>query len=65
MGKFKYSARDKNGREVKGDIEARDPGAVADILHDQGLVVVSIKEASILKSLEDQINTIQNKKECR
>lgn len=48
MGKFKYSARDKNGREVKGDIEARDPGAVADILHDQGLIVVSIKEASIL-----------------
>ena len=48
MGKFKYSARDKKGKEVKGDIEARDPGAVADILHDQGLIVVSIKEASIL-----------------
>lgn len=47
MGKFKYSARDKKGKEVKGDIEARDPGAVADILHDQGLIVVSIKEASI------------------
>lgn len=48
MGKFKYSARDKNGREVKGDIEARDPEAVSDILHDQGLIVVSIKEASFL-----------------
>jgi len=48
MAKFKYSARDKNGREVKGDIEARDPEAVSDILHDQGLIVVSIKEASFL-----------------
>lgn len=48
MGKFKYFARDKNGREVKGDIEARDPEAVSDILHDQGLIIVSIKEASFL-----------------
>ncbi len=48
MGKFKYFARDKNGREVKGDIEARDPEAVSDILHDQGLIIVSIKEAGFL-----------------
>lgn len=48
MAKFKYSARDKNGKEVKGDIEARDPEAISDILHNQGLIVVSIKEASFL-----------------
>jgi type IV pilus assembly protein PilC len=44
MARFKYSARDKDGKEVKSDIEARDSAAVADILHDRGLIVVSIKE---------------------
>lgn len=44
MKKFRYSARDTSGKVVEGDIEARDPNAVADILHDRGLIVVSIKE---------------------
>lgn len=44
MKKFKYSARDVNGKVVEGEIEARDPNAVADILHDRGLIVVTIKE---------------------
>lgn len=48
MARFKYSARDKSGKEVKSDIEARDSAAVADILHDRGLIVVSIKEAGVL-----------------
>ena len=44
MKKFKYSARDVNGKVVEGEIEARDTNAVADILHDRGLIVVTIRE---------------------
>ncbi len=44
MKKFKFSARDVQGKIVTGELEARDPGSVADILHDRGLIVVSIKE---------------------
>jgi len=44
MPSFKYSARDDKGKEVKGDIEARDHDSVVDILHDRGLIVVSIKQ---------------------
>jgi type IV pilus assembly protein PilC len=44
MQKYRYSARDVNGKVVEGEIEARDDVSVADILHDRGLIVVSIKE---------------------
>ena len=44
MAKYTYSARDSKGKEVKGKLEARDPQALAEILQDKGLVVVSIKE---------------------
>jgi type IV pilus assembly protein PilC len=44
MKKFKYSARDSVGKPVNGKIEARDQDAVAEILHDRGLIVVSVKE---------------------
>lgn len=44
MKKFKYSARDKEGKVIEGEMEAKDTQAVTDILHDKGLVVVSIKE---------------------
>lgn len=44
MKKFKYSARTEEGKEIKGSIEARDEAAVADILHDKGLVIVNIKD---------------------
>lgn len=46
MKKFKYSARDAKGKPVTGELEAKDPQAVADILHDRGLLVVSVKEAT-------------------
>jgi len=46
MKKFKYSARDAKGKPVTGEVEAKDPQAVADILHDRGLLVVSVKEAT-------------------
>lgn len=45
MKKFKYSARDTSGKIVSGNMEAKDAGAVTDILHDRGLIIVSIKEA--------------------
>ncbi|MDY0096978.1 MAG: type II secretion system F family protein [Candidatus Dojkabacteria bacterium] len=44
MPKYTYSARDSKGKEVKGKLEARDSQAMAEILQDKGLVVVSIKE---------------------
>ncbi len=46
MKKFKYSSRDAAGKVVEGEIEAKDAAAVSDILHDRGLIVVSIKERS-------------------
>jgi len=48
MKKFKYSARDTSGKIINGNMEAKDAGAVTDILHDRGLIVVSIKEAFAL-----------------
>ncbi len=45
MKKFKYSARDTSGKIINGNMEAKDAEAVTDILHDRGLIVVSIKEA--------------------
>jgi type IV pilus assembly protein PilC len=46
MKKFKYSARDKEGKTVEGEVEAKDTQTVADILHDRGLIVVSVKEGT-------------------
>lgn len=45
MKKFKYSARDQQGKIVSGSLEAKDYDSVADILHDRGLIVVSVKES--------------------
>ncbi len=44
MPNFTYSARNNQGKEVKGKIEARDGQAVVEILQDKGLVVVNVKE---------------------
>jgi len=46
MKKFKYSARDNSGKTVEGEIEAKDIDAVSNILHDRGLITVSIKEGT-------------------
>lgn len=46
MKKFKYSARDASGKTLSGEIEAKNELAVADILHDRGLIVVSVKEGA-------------------
>jgi len=42
--KYKYWARTTEGKQVKGSIKARDEEAVAEILHDKGLVIVNIKD---------------------
>ncbi len=57
MPNFTYSARNNQGKEVKGKIEARDGQAVVEILQDKGLVVVNVKEQASfdLESLS-QIN---------
>ena len=57
MAKFRYSARDSKGKEIGGKLEARDAEALAEILQDKGLVVVSIKEQATI-DLEElgQIN---------
>ncbi len=44
MKKYKYWARTTEGKQVKGSIKARDEEAVAEILHDKGLVIVNIKD---------------------
>jgi type IV pilus assembly protein PilC len=44
MKKYKYWARTTEGKEVKGVINARDESAVAEILHDRGLIIVNIKD---------------------
>lgn len=48
MKEFKYSARDNKGKIQDGEMQARDEAAVTDILHDRGLIVVSVKERSAL-----------------
>ncbi len=48
MAKFNYSARDNKGKEISGKLEARDAEALAEILQDKGLVVVSIKEQATI-----------------
>ncbi|HNW23713.1 MAG TPA: type II secretion system F family protein [Candidatus Dojkabacteria bacterium] len=57
MAKFTYSARDNKGKEIEGKMEARDAEALAEILQDKGLVIVSIKEQATI-DLEElgQIN---------
>ena len=45
MAKFKYSARDQQGKVIEGDLEAKDLSSATDLLHDRGLVIVSLKEA--------------------
>lgn len=44
MALFVYQAKDRQGNEHQGSIEASDPVAVARLLTKKGLVVISIKE---------------------
>ena len=44
MKKFKYLAKDQNGKDVKGALEAKSLDAVAEMLLEKNLTVVSLKE---------------------
>jgi type IV pilus assembly protein PilC len=44
MTKFKYSARDNNGKVIKGVLEARNRESVVQSIKSQGLIVVSIEQ---------------------
>jgi type IV pilus assembly protein PilC len=44
MKTYKYAARTTEGKELKGTLTARDEEAVAEILHDRGLIIVEIKD---------------------
>lgn len=48
MKKYKYSARDKNGKVVEGEQEARDVNSITDNLHERGLIIVRIQEANTI-----------------
>lgn len=54
MKKFDYKARDKEGKPVKGMVEAKDEDQAAKILQEKGLLVTGLKPklGSLLKSLE-------------
>lgn len=54
MKKFDYKARDKEGKPVKGVVEAKDEGQAAKILQEKGFLVTGLKPklGSLLKSLE-------------
>jgi type IV pilus assembly protein PilC len=44
MQLFKYSARNQNGKVLKGSMEARDRDSVIELLHKKGLIVIKIEE---------------------
>ena len=46
MGYYAYTARDKSGESIAGDMEAESPSQAADFLLQQGLTPVSIKEGN-------------------
>lgn len=43
MEKFNYKARDKEGKAVSGVVESKDVKQAAKVLHDRGLLIVSLK----------------------
>ncbi len=44
MPRFVYYAKDRDGRSIKGTIEAKDRNTALDTLHRKGLVIISLKE---------------------
>jgi type IV pilus assembly protein PilC len=48
MKKYKYSARDKNGKVIEGEQEARDINSITDNLHERGLIIVKIQESNAI-----------------
>jgi type IV pilus assembly protein PilC len=46
MNTYSYNAKDKQGRDVSGVLDANSPAEVAEVLHNKELVVLSVKEAA-------------------
>jgi len=46
MPNFRYTAKDNSGKAMTGFFEALDYAAAVDVLRKQGLIIVSVKEAS-------------------
>lgn len=62
MKKFKYKAKDSQGKNVAGQVEAQSEAAAAKLIRKRGFVVVSIKETggsafSLLRMLKNRVST--------
>lgn len=60
MKRFNYKAKDKNGRIVKGEVEANDVNSAAKLIRGKGLFVISLvpkldSPLSSLKKMRDKI----------
>ena len=62
MKRFSYRAKDKDGRLVKGEVDASNESQAAKLVRKQGLVVISIKPVNqnpfdLLKKINERITT--------
>lgn len=62
MKKFFYKARDKQGRNISGEVEATDQARAAKLLRDKGFIVLSLRPAhlnlnSILNSMRYRVSS--------
>lgn len=47
MNTYQYSAKDKNGQAVNGTLNGVSEKEVADLLHQKGFIVISVKQANL------------------
>jgi len=55
MPVFNYTVKDSQGLKLSGVIESRDEHEAISILHKRGLIVISIKEAKLKKTIEQGV----------
>src|SRR6056297_3440114 len=53
---FEYTAKNKNGETVKGEIEAEDKSSIASQLRSQGYFVTEIKEKRAARDVKEVFN---------
>jgi type IV pilus assembly protein PilC len=44
MKRYNFRARDRTGKEIKGEVEATNPGAAAKLVRSRGLIVIAVSE---------------------
>jgi len=49
MNTYQYSAKDKNGQSIVGNIEGLTESEVAEVLHNKGLIILTIKQVQVKK----------------